>query len=225
MASTSSHHHNKKRTRLQNTSEKRRAEEELRQEAELKRQKKIFRVGDVIGPRDVVVNSNLSKLQQRTNKEIRPTLKQEPLEIESSLLDESHDSFHNSSFPQIKLEVDSSLVVKTEETLELEVSTFEEILNTNFESIEHTESYTGNAEHQTIFSDTGQSDHCSEIALEAESHKFWQNHIQILKSLNYQKDQEVNKLTRVINGLNMELNIFSDTELENVHIILKFILI
>lgn len=113
-----------KRTRLQEAAPKRKAEEELVQQDELKRQKEIFAPRQVTGVRDIVVNLNHLKIKREEYLWCSSTVKLEPPEIESYFVDEFQDNTVNYSLPEVKLEFDDSLVVKVEDTLDLEESSF-----------------------------------------------------------------------------------------------------
>lgn len=128
MASNSSRDQIGRKTRLQLATDKRRAQEQLEQEAKSKRQKEMFSPCQIVGPRDIQV-----KLEEDARSS--SSVKEEPLEVDSALI-QPHHSFVNSNLPKIKLEGDDgSFIVKVEETVELEESTLMELVQRSFELV------------------------------------------------------------------------------------------
>ncbi len=138
MASTSSSGVTGAKTRLKDATEKRRVEHELKEKKEIKRHKKMFAPRKLIGPRDVLVNSYLPKIKLEEDVESISTVKQDPLDAESTSSLELQNGLKNSSLFEIIPEVDDNFVVNVEETLDLE-STFTGQLSEVDEPIEQHE--------------------------------------------------------------------------------------
>ncbi len=193
MASNSLTRNNITKTRLQEATEQQRAEEEMRQIEESKRQKILFAQVNVIGPRDNIVDSNLPIIKKEDNLTETPSVKQELEEVEENFIGSEENSV-NWTLLEPKLEADDSFVVKVEETIDLNESTFTEQLDETFEAAvdnvygTSVELITTLPENECLTSDP-------------ENGKFSQNYIRLLTMLNDQKDKEISLLKDLIKEL------------------------
>ncbi len=164
-----------RRTRLQDTVEKRKAEEQLKEKAELKRQKKMFAPRKLIGPHDLLVNSNLPKIKLEEDVACSDTVvKEKSLEEtleESSLINENSE---------LMINCDGSVDMKMDIEQKVFVSEFDENELNDFSLL---------------------NDRLPVSSLESEDDQFLQEQISLLKVLGLQKDQEINQLIKLIKGL------------------------
>lgn len=187
MESNNSCNHNKRRTssRIKKANEKRIADDQVQDQEEFKRQKKLFALGKVPGPRDIVVNFNMNE-----NSACSSLIKQETLEVDTTGTTESNDRLAISVHPNIKLEDESSVVIKVEETLDVEESPVLAQLN---ECSELTEQCKIKLEDE------------SSIVVKVEDDNILQNHLKLLQARANQQDEEIQILVRMITELQLRL--------------------
>ncbi len=115
------------KTRLQDATEKRRADEEIKQKAAFKRQKKMFAPRKVIGPHDILVNPHLPKIKLEEDGGCSSTVKQESMENKSSEEETPCGSLVNCEVPQYRPEIDSVVVVENRILANSAQLSFEEV--------------------------------------------------------------------------------------------------
>lgn len=213
MASTSFRNHDGTKTRLQDAIIKGRAEDELKEQEEWKRHKKLFAPRNVIEPRDILVESNISDIKKEKDVSCNSFIKQETLDAESTVkveemldveeftvLEQLNEYYEFTEQCKILVEIDNSLVVKVEETLNAEASP----------TIGHVNEH---------FSDTDVAiEPTSKITPRTKDDNFLQNHLQLLQVRVNQKNDEINVLIKIISGLQLRLqSLENNTPNEEIH--------
>ncbi len=167
----------------------------------------MFAPKNIIEPRDIPVNSKPSMVKVEEDAEYTSSVKHEIFEVESSSIDEPNNSFGSYNLPNIKMEDETSLVVKVEETLDIPefLVTEQQFESENFVNEAYTEHDVVPLEKQHSSTDF------SKLVPQPEPKKLTQNHIKSLKILFDLKDQEIGVLWESLRELELQLETSSDS--------------